>query len=48
MKQIYESPSVKVIVCDEQDIIKTSNEYELPMVPGNTNTELPVNPASEW
>lgn len=48
MRQIYESPIVKVIVCEQEDIITTSNEYELPMVPRNTDTELPVAPASVW
>ena len=48
MKQIYESPSIKVFVCGEQDILTTSNEYELPLVPANTDAELPVAPASVW
>ena len=48
MRQLYESPIVKVFVFEQEDIIKTSNEYELPMVPGNTDTELPVAPASVW
>lgn len=48
MKQIYESPSVMVLVCDKDDIITTSNEYELPVIPGDTDTELPIAPASVW
>lgn len=48
MKNVYESPSVKVLACEEEDIITTSNEYELPMVPADTNTELPVVPRGVW
>lgn len=46
MKQIYASPSLKILICGEQEIILTSNEFELPIIPGNPDIELPVVPGS--
>lgn len=42
----YETPVFEVTVWERKNIVTSSNEYELPIVPGNDGTELPIAPAS--
>lgn len=42
----YETPRFEIIVWEQKSVVTSSNEYELPIAPGNDGTELPVAPAS--
>lgn len=42
----YETPIFEVIVWESKSIVTSSNEYEMPIAPGNDGTELPIAPAN--
>ncbi len=33
MKKIYEEPDVKIIICNLEDVIRTSDDNETPIIP---------------
>ena len=41
----YETPVLAVTIWERKNVITDSNEYELPIAPGNDGTELPIAPA---
>ena len=40
----YESPSLEIVLLEHINVITVSDEYELPIAPGNPDTELPIIP----
>ena len=46
MMTTYETPMLRIVGSNSEDIITTSDEYELPIAPGDNDTELPIVPAN--
>ena len=42
MKEIYSTPEMEMVSFDSDDIIRTSGENELPLVPAAMSVELPT------
>lgn len=45
MMNRYEAPSLEIVLWEHISVITASDEYELPIAPGNEGTELPIIPA---
>ena len=42
----YEDPIIKIITLERIDVLTGSDEYELPIAPGENGTELPIIPGN--
>ena len=42
----YENPIIKIITLERIDVLTGSDEYELPIAPGENGTELPIIPGN--
>lgn len=42
----YEEPICEITKFEDDDVVTGSNEYELPIAPGDNGTELPIVPAN--
>ena len=45
MVKRYENPFLEIVLWEHISVITSSDEYELPIAPGNDGTELPIIPA---
>lgn len=43
---VYEKPTLSIVGSQTENVITTSDEYELPIAPGNDGTELPIAPVN--
>lgn len=41
----YKEPIFEIILLEGIDVLTSSDEYELPIAPGDNGTELPILPA---
>lgn len=44
--QKYEDPIMEIITLEHVDVLTGSDEYELPIAPGENGTELPIIPVN--